>query len=224
MSGSKTSQLVAEVKKGVKKLDTDRLVRAISDLVAEEPKRWHQLLMFAGLWPDPTPQRKRNEVGTLPETLGCLMEVIDKLMANDRNHVEVSQVIYQTLSGFIKLQQYYMDVSDELNEMAFFTSPAEVQIHRLLAFIESQSRNIENELRKLHDVAAVVDPLARHRSIVPAKVGQTRGSYTEAFDGACEIAELVLRFILHSNKLAADPAFQPTNVPYKDSEYSGPRF
>jgi hypothetical protein len=123
-----------------------------------------------------------------------------------------------TLQGFIVLQAYYGDIVAELNKLAFVKSPPEVQLHRLVALVESQSRTIEERLSKVHEAANVVDPMAGHVSALPTRFDDSKVSFGGAFDALCENVELGLRFILHSRRLPARPSFQPAHGPFHDPE------
>jgi hypothetical protein len=215
---SESSRLVAQVKLSLDNLDAPMLAKALSELVTVEPIQWCQLLLLAGLFPEPSPQKVKEKAGLLPKTLSCLIKAMQQLLDSDVDHLETTRHIVLTLQGFLLLQGYYGDIIDELNKLAFVKSPPEVQIHRLLALAESQHRTIGKKVNKIHEKARVIDPMAGYVSNVPSKFDDSKISVGEAFDTVCENIELGLRFILHSNKLSAKPTLQANNGPYRDVE------
>src|SRR5262245_30390609 len=122
---SSAGELVAQTKASLENLDAPKLAETLSALVAAEPVRWRQLLLLAGLFPEPSPQKAKEKVGLLPKTLSCLMEAIQLLLRSDVDHLETSVQIILTLQGFLVLRAYYGDIIDELNKLAFVKSPPE---------------------------------------------------------------------------------------------------
>jgi hypothetical protein len=146
------------------------------------------------------------------------MEAIGMLLDRDLDHLETVEEIIMTLQGFIILQAYYGDIVAELKKLAFVNSPPEVQLHRLVALVESQCRTMEEKLNKVYETTNVIDPIAGHVSALPTKFDDSKVSFGGAFEALCENIELGLRFILHSRPLPARPSFQPAHGPFHDPE------
>ena len=216
---SRSNQLVNQAKSSLQELDESKLADAIEELVVLEPLRWPQLLLLAGVFPEPSPKNAGAKANQLPQALSCLMKAMQILLGRDVDHVETVEEVVLTLKGFFTLQAYYSDILNELNKLAFVTSPPEIRIHRLVAMVEGQSWTIEQKLNEIHDVKNVVDLRVGQASLIPAKFDGSKASFGEAFDGLCETVELALRFILHNDPLPPQPAFQPERGPYKDPDF-----
>lgn len=221
MSQSVSSQLVEQAKKSLHNGDESKLAEAIEGLVAAEPLRWRQLLHLDGLWPEPSPQKVDAKAGKLPQTLSCLMKAVEILLCReDIDHLETVQEMMLTLQAFVILQSYYGDIIGELNKLEFVKSPPEVQIHRLVAYVESQQRTIQRRVKKTYEAATFYDPMIGYVSDIGLKFDDSKYSSIEAFEMLCENTELCLRFILHKHTLPSQPTFQPTHGPFKDPDFA----
>lgn len=215
---STSSQLVEQAISGLRENDDSKLADALEGLVANEPVRWRQLLLLSGLWPEPSRQKLNADSTELTKTLSCLMKAMQSLLERDVDTVEIVQEMMLTLQGFFTLQAYYTDIVQELEKLQFVNLPPEVQVHRLVAFVEGESRTIEKKLAELHESVDYYDPLAGHASTIPTRYDGSKASLGEAFDSLCETVELCLRLVFHSHSLPTTPAFQPTLGPYNDPD------
>lgn len=216
---TQSSALVGTIKASLEALQPSRLAEAIVELAVTEPVRWRQLLHLEGIWPEPTPKAEAAKTKLLGQTLACILEAMQVLLERDVDHLDTVLQVFATLQGYFLLQGYYQDIKRKLEKLAFIKSRPEVQIHRLVAFIESTSRHIEARLSKASESSKVFDPTAAHVSVVPSKVDDSKTSLAEYFEIVCENSELGLRFILHSDALSSQPAFDPSNGPYNDPDF-----
>jgi len=216
---SSSNDLIKRAKSGLRNFDAAKLADAIEALAEVEPLRWPQLLLLDGVLPEPSPKIATATTARLPQTLSCLMKATDILLERGVDHVDTVERIILALEGFLTLQAYYRDIIEELSKLAFVKSRPEVQIHRLLAFVEAQSRTVEGKFREISDAAGVVDLRTGRASAFRAKYDDSKASLGEVFDGVCETVELGLRYILHANPSLSQPAFQPDLSPYKDPDF-----
>ncbi len=214
-SSISSSELVQQAKESLDELNPSSFATALTRLVDAEPVRWRQILLLAGIWPEPSPQKGNSLLSR--EMLSCFLETISILLKSD-DHIKTGAEIIKTLKGIVVLQAYYGDIVDELNQLAFVSSPTEVQIHRLVALAESQFRIIGIKVNQIHEAAGVVDPMVGYASDSSTRVGDANISLNQAFEALCENIELGLRFILHTKELPALPVFQSTSTPYKDAD------
>lgn len=140
------------------------------------------------------------------------------LLERDVDHVEMIEDMMLTLQGFFVLRSYYADIVDELKNLEFVNAPPEVQIHRLVAFVESQSRTMEKKLMEMQQREDTYDPLTGHASSISSQFDNSKTSVGETFDVICENIELGLRLILHSHTLPTTPKFQPDYGPFNDPD------
>ena len=216
---SSSNDLIKQAKSGLRDFDEVKFADAVEALAALEPLRWAQLLLLDGVLPEPSAKNATAKASRLRQTLSCLMRAMQILLARDVDHIDTVKEIIAALKGFLTLQAYYQDVLTELNKLAFVSSRPEVQIHRLVAFLEGQSRTVERKFNELSGAGTVVDLRAGQASVVPTRYDDSKGSLGEAFDGLCETVELGLRYILHGHPTLSQPAFQPDQSPYRDPDF-----
>lgn len=220
MSASTTGQIIQQATAQLAKLDHNGLADSLRRLFVAEPVRWRQLLLFAGFWPEPSRQKLNAPTKQLSQTLACLMKAMQALLERDVDHTDTVADMMLTLQGFFVVQAYYGDIVQELKALKFGRAPAEVQIHRLVAFVESQAQTMQKQLLDMQAGEAVYDPLLGHAASVPSPFDNSRVSYGGAYEGLCESIELGLRLILHSHTLPATPTFQPAHSPFHDRDFT----
>jgi hypothetical protein len=213
-----TGTLVDQIKTSLRQENAAKLADALESLVTAEPIRWRQLLHLGNVWPDPSPQKTGGDTRKVSQYLGCMMKAIKILLDREGDHLRIVEEIMLTLQACIVLQGYYDDIVAELKKLAFGKSPPEVQIHRLLAFVESQSRKVQTKMDQVQEATGVFDLITGLTSVVPTKFDDSKFSYSQVFEALCENVELGLRFILHSHSFPAQPAFEPTHGPYRDPD------
>jgi hypothetical protein len=218
MADSTTAPLIQQAIAQLAQLDHEALADTFRQLLAAEPVRWRRLLLFAGFWPEPSRHKNSADAQRLSKPLACLMKTLQAMLEHDMDYVDAVVDMLFTLQGISFIQSYYGDIVDELKKLEFGKAPPSVQIHRLVAFVESQSRTMQQKLIDLQREASLYDPLTGHAATVSSKVDSSKASLGQAYDMLCENVELGLRLILHSHNLPAAPTFQSDHVPFNDPD------
>ena len=219
MSDLETGRIINQAKADLAELDHNKLADSLGKLLAAEPVRWRQLLLIAGFWPEPSPRKNNAYAKQIGQTLACLMKAMKALLDRDLDHVDAVGEMMRTLQGFSVLQSYYVDIVEELKKLEFSKAPPEVQIHRLVAFVESQSRTAEKTLVAMQEGENFYDPLTGHAASVSSPFDNSKKSIGQMFEGICENIELGLRHIMHLSLLPATPTFQPDKHPFNDPDF-----
>lgn len=213
---SDSGVLVKQAKESLLALDPLSLADNLEKLFVAAPVRWQRQLMLSGFWPEPLPTKKGHEADDLARTLNCVFESLKLLHDRSPTCHPFVRELRLTIQGFQVLRSYYLDVQRELNSLDSTRLPTEVQLHRLVAFLEGNSRSVMKKWLDAHRNDAVLDPFAMRANEVQSPHDDSKHSFEGLHDHAFEIVELAIRFALHTGQLSSIPRLQSELGPYHD--------
>lgn len=222
MVKEEAGELIAAAVENLRKGDSEAVANAIGQLIELEPDRWKHLLILSGdFWLEPKQKpRSKEDAEAFKNHFACLMNSFQKLL----EIVDVDDVLEMTstLVGSRVLDNYNQDILTELGKLEFNLQPPEVQIHRLLALVESQHRTAQRLFLEKHVDMAYVDVTKGFSSEVELMTKGASVSIQQAIEALTENVELGIRLILHSNKnkLSKNPDCKTTPSPFKDEDMS----
>lgn len=214
-----TAAILDDVMGAMAALDHDKLADAIRLLIAIEPDKWQSRLLVSGAFPQPSPKQS-GKASRRNSEIACLMQAMASLL---RNNNQVSDAVFElvpSIAGMLHLQSIFSSIEERLSQLDFFNDPVEVQILRLLAFIESQHQNAERKLREMESESPYISVMQGYAAAVTLESGESESSISQALEGTCENIELILRFILHTRSLPTSMNFDVAVTPYQDPEIS----
>jgi hypothetical protein len=180
-----TAELIEKARVNLDSGDEAALGNTIGELVINEPSRWWQLMVMNDLWLEPSPRISDSDKIYIAQRTVCLMGAMKHLLLADIDNFETVIEMFGKLQGALALQLYYLDIVKELTALEFTKSPTNVQLWRLLGYLEDVCHRTTKNAQHQAKALGYGDPYLLRSSSLQNPVDGSKISPTEHFDSLC---------------------------------------